>query len=248
MTPGTGAYGAWAAMGSALTDDAYGIFINVNNNSTSGASRQTVIKIGVDEAGGTTYVDRITGLICGNAPVYQSGGSGVWYYFPLFIKSGSTLAVAGFGSVATAFGVFCETYLRPADPTLVNSGAFVETLGITGTAGVTVTPGTTAEGAWVLAGTTTKRCWWWQVGVAIPSSITAHNAAVIHVDVASGDATNKDIIINDALLVTTGGEANNIFLSAVDAIRSVPEGTNIYVRAQSSATAQNLIAAVYGLG
>lgn len=249
VTPSTSGYGSWASLGSALGSDAYGILININTNvGAGGASRETVIKIGVDTAGGTTYTDAITGLICGNAPAYSSNAAGYWYYFPLFIKSGSTLAVAGYSTVTDVFYVNCETYHRPSDSTLINYGSFVETIGITGTSGVNVTQGTTSEGSWVSIGTTAKRCWWWQVGIAMPSSDTTHNAAVIHFDLAVGNATNKDIIISDGVSITTGGEANMTVLTAIESQRSVPAGSTMYIRCQSSSTSEVMEAAVYGLG
>jgi hypothetical protein len=250
ITPGAGDYGSWAQVGNALSADAYGILININSNYTSAASRNTVVDIGVDLAGGTSFTAVISGLLCGNADTYISGGrsgSGVWYYFPLFIPSGSTVGARGHSTVVTAFRVGIILMQQPVNPAAIRKGSFVETLGISGNQGTAITPGTTAESAWVSVGTTAKRCWWWQLGWQIPSTDTSHVGAAIHLDMAidSGGLT-KIIIDFPANTSTQEALTGPPLTSGVE--WDVPAGTTLYVRAQSSGNAEASQVAIYGLG
>lgn len=248
VTPGTVGYGAWASVITALAQDCFALLININSNSASAASRQTLTKIGVDMAGGTSYADLIPNLISGGASPYNVGSGGAWYYFPLHLPAGSRLAAAGFGSVATAYRVGIIPMMLPSNPSLIRKGSFVESIGVSGTTGTAFTAGTTSEGAWTLLGATTKRCWWWQVAAQIPTGDTSWNAGSLHLDLAVGDASNKDIIIQDLNLVTsTAEQMMNPPLSA-GVEWDVPEGSNIYVRGQFSGTLDSYAAIAYGMG
>lgn len=248
VTPAVGSKGSWAQLGSDLVDDTYGLLININSNSASAASRNTVVDIGVDEAGGTSYTVRIPDLLAGGAPTYSTGGSGQWYYFPLFIPAGSSVAARSQGSVTTAHRVGCVHLQRPMNQSSVRVGSYVEALGITAPAGTSVTPGTTSEGTWTSIGTTTNRCWWWQAAIQVPTADTSWNAAAIHVDVAVGNGTDFDVIIQDMAVVTSTAEAivNPPLTAGVE--WDVPAGSTIYMRAQHSGTLDTYTGAVYGLG
>ena len=248
VTPGTGGYGSNVQLGSDLTQDAYGILINMNSNFVSAGSRNTVVTIGVDESGGTSPTDRITGLMCGGSAVYTRNGGGNWYYFPLFIPAGSAIFAKAYGSVATAIRVGCVTFGQPANAAMIRKGSYVETLGIGTYSGVAITPGTTSDGAWALVGTTTLRTWWVQFGFQVNTADVGWNLAAIHVDVAVGDAGTKDIIIQDANFCTDSGEyvGNPPLTAGVE--WDIPPGSNIYMRAQSSGTLDAYNGAVYLLG
>lgn len=248
VTPGSGTKGSWVQLGSDLVDDCYGILININSNTASAASRNTVVDIGVDLSGGTSYTVLIADLLCGGAVTYTTGGGGVWYYFPLLIPSGAAIAARAAGSVTTAIRVGAVFSQQPYNPSMIRKATFTETLGITGQAGVSVTPGTTSEGSWTSIGTTTSRLWWWQMSMQVPTTDTSWNAAAIHADLAVGDGTNFDIIIKDLALVTSTAEgfSNPPLTAGVE--WDVPAGSTIYVRAQSSGTLDTYTAAVYGAG
>ena len=251
----TAAYGTTAQLFTALTYDAYGIFININSNAASGASRNTVVRIGIDEAGGTNYTGVINDLLCGGAPAYTVGSGGIYYYFPLFIPAGSTVGAAARGSVGTAFRVGAVLQQQPLNPTLCSRGTFVETLGITlGTAiarGVTVTPGTTAEGTpWTLIGTTTRRCWYWEYGIQMATTDTAWGANVLYTDIGIGDGSlgGTTPIITDMWSSTDATENFSKINTAGFAEYDVPAGTNVYARMQNSGTNDAYQIAVYGMG
>lgn len=248
VTPGSGAYGSYVQLGADLTQDAYGILINMNSNFASSASRNTVVTIGVDESGGSSPTDKILDLLCGGSAVYSRNGGGSWYYFPLFIPAGSSIFAKARGSVTTAIRVGCVTLSQPSNPSAIRKGSFVETVGITGQEGVVVVPGTTSEGAWTTIGTTTLRTWWAQFGFQVRSTDTSWNLGAIHIDVAVGTAGTKDIIIQDANFCTDSGEyvGNPPLTAGVE--WDIPAGSTIYMRAQSSAILDAYTGAVYLLG
>lgn len=247
VTPGTSDYGSYASL-HVLTADAYGILINVNSNSGSNASRNTLTNIGVDLAGGTSYTTLIPSLISGGPGTYATPGNGTWYYFPIFIPSGARVGAAGYGSVATAYRVGAMFMQRPSNPSMIRKGSFVEAIGISGTTGTAITAGTTNDGAWTLLGTTTNRCWWWQVGLQVSTADTAWTATVYHLDLAVGDGTTFDTIIQDLSLAMTTAEvlANPPLSAGVE--WDVPAGSSIYVRAQCSGATDPIQMAAYGLG
>lgn len=247
VTPGTGAYGSYASILTA-TNDSYGILICINANNGSAASRETVTKIGIDASGGTSYTDTITGLLSGGAVNYNSNGSGIWYYFPLFITAGSQIAAAGYGTVATGYRVAASLMEKPVNPSMIRKGSFVETLGQSGTAGTSVTSGTASEGSWTLIGSTTHRCWWWQAGVQVASSDTSWGANILYLDVAAGDATNKDVILADIPVITSTAETMSNPPITAGSEWDVPAGTNIYARLQNSGTNDTYTVVVYGCG
>ncbi len=248
VTPGSGTKGSWVQLGSDLTEDCHGILVNISSNSASAASRNTVVDIGTDESGGTSYSVVIPDLLAGGAVTYTTGGSGLWFFFPLFIPAGAAVAARAAGSVTTAIRVGVTIMQRPYNPSMIRKGSFVEALGITGQAGVSITPGTTSEGAWASIGTTAHRCWWWQAAIQVPTTDTAWNANTFHVDVAVGNGSEYDIIIQDLVLTTTTAEAMVNLSRTAGAERDVPAGSTIYVRAQASGTLNTYTAAVYGLG
>ena len=249
----TNAYGTAVALGSALTAPCYGILLNINSNSGAASSRNTVIQLMVDPAGGTAYSAVLTGLLCGSAAPYTLGG-GMYFFFPYYINSGATIAVAARGSVATALSVGYVIFQNPVDTVGILRGSFFETLGITtgaGTAvGVTVVPGTTGEGAWTAIGTTTKDLWWWQVGFQMPVGDTNWAAATFHIDIGVGSPTTPDIIISDLVVTIDGSEQVIQPPRILGCTWHVPSGTTLYARIQSSTALEtgNYTIALYGMG
>lgn len=253
VTPGVGTKGSWVQLFAAQNADTYGVMININSNNGSAASRGTALDFGWDEAGGTSYQVRIPDILCGGAGSYGTPGGGLWYYFPIFIPAGSTIAVRANSTASPAFRVGAVIMQKPVNPSMVRRGSFVEVLGLGAgeNIGTVIVPGTTAEGAWTLVGTTSKRCWWWQLGVQVSLADTTWGAGVMHFDVGVGDGTagGTDVIITDASYVLTASEALTNTLTSSGVEWDVPSGSNIYVRAQHSATPDSgYTCTVYGLG
>lgn len=240
LTPATtNAYGTAVQVGNDLTQDSYGMLVNANLVFTAGSFRQAAIEISVDYTGGTTYTPILSGIPISQADNYAAGG--IWYYFPVFIPSGSAVAAAARASTNTALGVNIRYMTAPSDPSMVKKASFIESIGLTlgaGTVtGVSVTPGTTAEGAWTSIGTTTKRLWWWQI--ATQHSDTTMTALNYHVDLAVGDGTNFDIITSDYYVRTTGNESFQNLPLVTGVEKVVPAGSTIYARVQNAGNNEN---------
>ena len=245
VTPAVGSKGAWAQVIASLTDEVYGLLININSNFGSAASRNSVIDIGVGAAASELVL--IPNLIAGNAITYNAGG-GLWYYFPVSIPAGTRIAVRAQGSVATAFRVYVQAMQRPLQPAMMKRVAFVEAIGMTLPQGTAVTSGTTNKGSGTLLGTTTLDCWFWQLGVQVSSADTSHNAVGYHIDLAEGNGTNYNILMQDVPFLTTTSEAAVNLPWSVSCETPRPAGRSIYARAQGSGTTDPLFITAYGAG
>lgn len=255
VTPDTGGYGSYAAVGSALTSAAYGVRVLVHNNYTNGTIRETILNIGYDPAGGTSYSVLIPDLQCGGAGTPGGGGGEgtIEYVFPLYIPSGATLAAAAYSNVANAFYVGVQVFQSPISPESIKCGTFVQAIGTSGRGGAAVTPGTASEGAWTSIGTTTAPMWYWQVGWGgkDPGTVLATNGVAI--DVAVGDGANYNIIIQENYRQVDTTERIGMMGSQglQGHYHPVPSGATLYARAQVSGgtvdTDGNTVI-VYGVG
>lgn len=246
VTPAVGSKGSWAQVISSLTNDTFGLLININSNTGAAASRNSVIDIGIGGSGSEVVL--IPNLIAGNAVIYTVGGSGLWYYFPVAIPAGTRIAVRAQGTVATAFRVFIQAMQNPLNASLIKKASYVEAVGMTLPQGTSLTPGTTNKSSYVSLGTTTNRCWFWQLGAQVTSADTAHNGAAIHLDLAVGDGTNFQVILQDVLLNTATTEGGVMTPVTVGCEYPVPAGSTIYVRGQSSTNTDVLFVTAYGAG
>lgn len=265
----TNAYSNFTQIGNDLTQDCYGIYVNANTGFTNGLTpvRQTALQFSYDPAGTTNWTTATggtvflgepagtQGLMVSEANTYNLGG-GVWYYFPIFIPAGASVAVSARSSVTTAIGVNIRYMTAPPNPAAVKRGSFVETLGLTNGAGTVqgtaVTPSTAATepNTWTLIGTTTRRLWHWQIGCQhTDTTMTALN---YHVDIGVGTSTTVvDPIIIDQYIQTAANENINNIPVFVGVEKMVPAGSQIYARVHNAGTNENAGAfqvVVYGTG
>ena len=240
VTPGaSNAEGSWTQVATSanIAYDVCLIYIAIGGGNTSAGQKDHLLDIGVDPAGGTSYTAVINNIVCGQTQAVTTG----WdeFVFPLRIKAGSSVAVRVQGNNATAgtVRVVADFYGRPTQPQCVPVGQWSETIGtITNSAGTSVTPGNAAEGAWTSLGTTTKNLWHWQIGMQLSNAtITAQYTTF---DLAYGDATNKEIILEDMAIgfyCTAEIKATTLRGRAmIRATRPVPAGSTIYARARCS--------------
>lgn len=239
VTPGaSNAEGAWTniATSANIANDVYGIWLWIMAGNTSGQAKNHLLDLGVDQAGGTSYTAVISNLVCGQSSSAQDGGRA--FYFPLFIKAGSSVAVRIQGSNATAgtVRVAAKFFGKPTHPENIRAGSFSETIGtITNSNGVSFTPGNTGtEGSWVSLGTTVKNLWWWQVGVQIDNAATSN--LTYHIDLAYGDGTNKHMLLENHRLMCTGTAERISNLEDFNCYGEVPAGSTIYIRGTCSGT------------
>jgi hypothetical protein len=242
VTPGaSNAEGSWVQIATAanMAYDSLLMFIAVGGGNTSGAQKDHLLDIGVDPAGGTSYTAIINNIVCGQSQAVTTGFDE--FVFPIRIKAGSSVAVRVQGNNATAgtVRVVATFYGRPTNPEMVPVGQWSETIGtISGSGGTAVAPGNAAEGSWVSLGTTTKDMWRWQMGIQLSNgTITAQYATY---DLAYGDATNKEFIIEDQHIGFYGtSEIKASILRGrqiIEGFRYVPAGSTIYARGRCSTT------------
>lgn len=233
--------GIWYNVLSALTADVYWVGIAVNKLVNSGLFTHCMLDIGVDSAGGSSYTAVVSNIICSDASQPAQAGGGLVFYFPIYIKAGSTVAIRAQTSITTAScNVVIEAFGRPSHPHLVPAGMFSETIGL-GTApnATPFTPGNSgANGSWASLGTTTKNLWWMQLCVQCTN--TTITAMTYNFDLAYGDATNKIMLIEDMRVTTTTGESIGHYCNIGGTARGacqVPAGSTLYVRGRCSGTA-----------
>jgi len=209
VTPGNNVKGTYVQLisGASLTSDAYGILITFHSNSVATAARSTIVDIGYDPAGGTSYTVLIADLLAsqaGSLMVDREQQRGISYYFPLFIKSGTSLAAAASVNNATVGTLRCQIKLfcLPKHPEALKVGSFVESLGVAAATsqGTAVTSGTTSEGAWTSLGTTVKKAWWAQAGFSINNGVVVNLGYFM--DLSAGAAGGEQLLEDDTLITT----------------------------------------------
>lgn len=235
-----------------VTHDVYAILLCFNNGASTNTIRNTLVNIGVDNAGGTSYTTVIPELIAGSAAPLNIGSGGIWYYFPLYIPAGSSIGIQAGSTTATAFNTAVWLYGKPRRPESVRAGSYVTNFGTTTTTvwrGTSVTPGTTADGANTQIGsTTTKDHWWWQAAFGYADA--SQTASALTLDVMAGSSTTANkMIIQDQVWTVTGAEQIASFPFFPGSYNNVAVGENIYARLQNSgANDTGAHVAVYGLG
>ena len=254
LTPAQNSFPAYVEILGNTAFACYGISICIHSGATSGEARDTLVTLGFDHAGATTYTDNtISNLIATNCGTPLFGA--VSYYFPLFIPEGTAIAAKASTANATVRTVYVgvELFGRPTHPELVRAGSYVDTFGAVTAAsdGTTITSGTTNDGNWteVTTGNTTKPYWWWQVGWGAEDlSLTA---VMYSTDVAYGTAGAEEIVISGQPHLSSGTaeQMNQPQIPSVYYQNEVNSGKRIYVRTQCSGTADsNLSTIVYALG
>jgi hypothetical protein len=257
VTPTAGAgYGSYAQLisGASVTHDCFEIEIIISSVNVSASSRECVVTIGFDPAGGTSYTDTIQHLICGPASAYYDSSEfpsgGVSYKFPLYVKAGTSIgAKAAASANATAIRVACIVRGRPSRPELIWYGSYVDSIATSlGAAlfGDAVTPGTASEGSWTAIGSTLARpIRHVSVGFGIDDSTL--NAALCHVDVGIGDSSNKRVVLRNHRVYTNTNESMT-WRGTNGAYADCAVGDQLYVRMQSTSALATVHAALYGVG
>jgi hypothetical protein len=250
-TPNTeGAYATLIA-DTAVTQDCYWMYVNINSGNAATSARNMLLDIAVDPAGGTSFTNILSNIVCGEAPGFSQAGRRS-FAFPYFIKAGSEVGARIQSSVASATTIcVIRLYGNPTNPLAVPVGAISQTFGtITNSNGNAFTPGNSADGTWVDLGTTSTPLWWWQVGWQIDNgTITAENT---YIEVAFGDGTNKHQIIKTQHYGTTSetvGSSLDSHITFAECYMPVPAGVNIYIRGRcNGAPDTGYNATVIGIG
>ncbi len=224
------------ATGAQIAQDIYGILLWITGGNVSANDKSTLLDLGVDSAGGTAYQALLNNICCGSSGF--SGDGGYWFWFPLFIKAGSQVAVRAQTSNATAgtIRVAAQFWGRPSNVEEQKVGRYSETIGaITNSGGVAFTCGTSGvDGAWTSLGTTVRNLWWWQLCVQISNSVITN--VQYQLDLAYGDASNVHFIIRKAQLICPGTVEKVSVPLQMTGFCDVPAGANLWVRGTCSST------------
>lgn len=249
-SPGTAnVKGSYVSVLSALAFDVYGIFIRAADVSASGAATDTLLDIGVDPAGGIAFSVIIPDLLISNASNLSISG-GVSYYFPLWIRAGSSLGIrVASTKTSNPFGVNLRVFGKPRDPKVSRFGTYVTSFGVNAAAsnGTAVTVGTTSVGAWTALGSTlAKSHWRWQLGMGCSSVMTANDA--YSGDLGVGVVGGPQVVISDQMWIVENGP---MCCSGSDyqGEHYAATGDGVYVRSQCLGTPDaGITFAAYGLG
>ncbi|MFC7460749.1 hypothetical protein [Hydrogenophaga defluvii] len=240
-------YGGYTEVIASTRAESFGVLINFNNRWVSANHLFGAVDIAIGAVGQEIVI--IPNLMYG--PVSSYGpGQGYWYYFPIKVPAGSRISARHTLNNITnnTLRMVLRLLQKPSDGTSVKAATFVESIGATLPTGTNFTPGTTLKGAWTLLGAATRKVWWWQVGVKVASGDTNHVNATAYIDLAVGDASQKHIVLRDHLLNIASTEVSVNRPQIVGSECAVPAGTNVYVRGQSSGTAETYAAVAYAAG
>lgn len=214
ITPGNNTMGSYTQVltGANVSQDVFGLFVSVNSNNVSTAARDTILDVGVDSAGGSSYVVLLPQLLVSQAAgaIAIAGGSGIHYFFPIWIKAGSTVAARASVNNVTVGTLRCAMKIvgAPRDRRNARVGQRVIAYGITaGTStGTAVTPGTTSDGTWTALGTIASgdRPWFFQYGMGLNQGTTT--ATSYSSDLSVGSASAKAIVCEDRVWTGTTAE------------------------------------------
>lgn len=236
----------WA--GSSVTEDVYGIAIGFQAGDSAAALRLFLCDLLVDPAGGSSWSVKIANLAV-HGPSTVLGG--VWYYFPLYIKSGTSIGMQIQCRVTTiTLRCLIKLFGKPGRPELAHVGNVVETIGASTatTVGTTVTPGTSAMGSYSASmGTTVRNCFWWQMGILFDDSTCT--AVTYWFDLAAGDASNKLTCIHMLPYINNSSEQGGKAIAGINLpYRNIPAGANVYTRSACITTPDSLVSVVgYGV-
>ncbi len=255
VTPGaSNAEGTYTQIASSanIANEVWAFAFWIAGGNTAAQDKSQIMDVGVDEAGGTSYTAIISNLVMGNSAPANAGG--LWFYFPMKIQSGSSVAVRIQGSNATAGTVRVGAYFwgRPSRPELFWRGQVSETIGtITNSGGVSFTPGNATEGSWFSLGTTTRKLSYWQLGMQISNGTVASQATLV--DLAFGDGTNKHMIMENVPLMITSTSESQVTCPLqwvpTSCFCPVPAGGELWVRGHCSTTpASGYNAVAVGIG
>ena len=257
-TPGTNlasgssnADGTAASVLSALAQDIQYLIVGVAGlGVTTNEQNSCLVDILVDPAGGTSWADLVSDIACGARPAQTAVAITMhtWFYFPLFVKAGSSIGAQCRKSGATASTgcVIMYAYGQPKRPGMWWCGQGVETLGnvAASSRGTSFTPGNTgAAGTYATMGTSTKRYGALQLGITSNDASALAVAYQVNIGVGSqrlpGTPTFH-VQMSTAEVMSQNAVGGPIFVD-------IPASTAVQVGGTCSGTAEALSATIHGV-
>lgn len=257
-TPGTGiaagtssSDGTSTAVLTALAHDVHFLVVALGGYGAAGVNANTLFDVLVDPAGGTSWTAFINDLVCGMTPPPATTNAGiqVYYYFPVFIKSGTSVGgrarQSGTGAVANP-RVMMWAFGNPSRPDAWWCGSGVETLGAvpTSSQGTTITPGASGvAGTWTTIGTSTHPYGALQFGIQGPDGTATAKGGYWELGISS-------LVFPAAQTLYTAvntAESNARTGTVVPIWCDIPSNTTFQMRGTLSGAAENYNGAVYGV-
>lgn len=255
ITPGNNTYGSYTQLlaGASVTDDVYELWLNFNAVAVSGVARDCLAQVGVDPSGGSSYNVIVPDLLVSCAGAMSGVGlGGIWYRFRLFIKAGSSIAVAMSVNNATVGtgSAFCKLFCKPSHPELIRVGSFVRAFGVTAgsSSGTAITPNAAgSKSTFVQLGSALAETLWdWCLGVGCNNAVMNNNAASWDLAIGSAVGTNRVVVLDQVVIPTT---AEVLAYTAANTPALAVAGDLVFARAGGAASSPTgMSAAAYGTG
>lgn len=241
-TGASNADGSAVTLLSALGFDAYLIELWFQNNNTTATDTSTLIHIGYDPTGGTTWNDLILSLPAGfcysNNLVGNSYG-GRRFAFPLYIPAGSTILARGrnvTGSTRTV-SVGATVHGRPKNPSQLKVGTAVDVFGdVRASSGGTAIPPNASLntfGSWTNVGSATVLDYFFiHLGTQGPASNnwTSGRAQAVEFGIDGTNALSQPFYYS-----LSGNEIASDIYPLPAFYRSIPAGSQMKLRTKDSA-------------
>ncbi len=228
------AFTAWTAVGAAMPGATSDLEIRLTDGGVGATAKDTILRVGVDLAGGTSFTE-IGDFLIGPPATFNVGGSKTLIWLPYGIPAGATIGMVGSVNNATPGTLRASWRASPLGGGTAFVGTAIESVGLTlaSSTGVAVTPGQAAEGAWTLLGTLTNACKYMGVGASVSNGTMT--SLTYHLDLSySTDAgATKILLVEDQLFYETSAESvafDSIY--KLLAFADIPAAATIYARAQ----------------
>lgn len=235
-----------------LTQSIQYLVIGVAGCGTNAEDNSALADILVDPAGGTSWTTLIDDLVVGftGGLANGTGPMPLWYHFPLFVASGSSLGIRAKKNGATAAtSGYCVMFGfgNPSNQRAWDYGTGVESLGIADAANskaTSITPGNT--GAWssyATIGTSTRQYRAIQLG--LNGSDSAASNSGYHYQIGIGGTQIAGTPTFYGSIATSETLARTQFYGPTYC--NIPSGSAIQLRATCSGAAEAQNVAIYGV-
>lgn len=244
--------GSTVTLHSALAHDVHLLELCIYG--TGGLLSNSLMDVMIDPAGGTSWTEFISDIVCGFQPAQGSASinnASLQYSFPIWIPAGASLGVRGRNNdtATNSSWVVSHVYGDPSRPQMWWCGQKVETLGVTAASsdGTVWTPGAsgTMSTPWTTIGTSTAHYGAVQLGFngADDGTVVARG---LHIQMGYG---STQLPGSPTFYHNTGtAEIYAQYLYGLPIWCDVPAGTVWQVRGTYSGTASDAVqSAIYGI-
>jgi hypothetical protein len=235
--------GDYTALIASTSNDIYSLWVDFSNVAGSGTAGNALVDIATGDAGSES-------IVIENINAGSSAGSGapsfprIYHFRGIYIPAGTRIAARCQGNQAAetiTVQLHCDGTVRwGTQTTYVTYGADT-----TDSGGTPVTPVVGSFGNWTEIGTTSRDHLFWCVGFDI-QNITLATLNTVTLQIGYGPDSSNVTAIGGAIGLYAGNETVGSLWPPVMPAASVPSGTKVWARIQSSATTTALGVIIYG--